>query len=117
MSDPQTAAGREPVTRGQIAIHQVEFLKEYPGACAQVSFRAGMHPYYRWTGETFERAEPVGFGELEVEAVDEDTLIRHMTENPVELMPIDEAEFSPEEPGRAKVWERVDADEEVSADD
>ncbi len=73
---PGSAVDHEPVTRGVLAIHHLQYLKEQRGACAQVSFRAGMHPYYRWNGKEFERAEPVDFGTLEVQTVEEETLIR-----------------------------------------
>lgn len=103
-----TEQQHDRVTRGQIAIKQLQMMKDNPGICAQVSIRAGMHPYYRWTGDEFERAEPVGYGELEVQSVSEDTLIMQFSENPVELMPVREAEYSPREPGKAKVWDSVD---------
>jgi hypothetical protein len=105
---PATGARHEPATRGEIALHQLEYLKEHPGVCVQVSFSAGNHPYYRWNGEAFERAERMGYGELEVQTVGEDTLVRHFAENPVELMPLDEPDYSPVEGGRANVWDRVD---------
>lgn len=105
MTEPQS----EEVTRTQIALDQLEYIRKHPGVCAQVSVRAGMHPYYRWNGDAYERAEPVGYGELEVQTVSGSTLAPLFAENPVELMPVQEAEYSPEEPGKANVWESVDA--------
>lgn len=103
------------VTRTEIAMDQLEYLREKDGVCAQVSISAGCHPWYRWNGEAYEVAETMGYGKLEVDVVHGSTINHIFAENPVEIMPVEEATFSTPEPGRANVWDRVEADgEEVT---
>lgn len=111
----EIATEADAVTRCEIAMDQMEYLREKDGVCAQVSIAAGQHPWVRWNGEKYEVAEVMGYGTLEVDVVSGESLINIFTDNPVEMMPVEEATFSPEEPGRANVWDRVDADgEEVT---
>ena len=107
-AEATTDEQHEAVTRTQIALDQLRYLRENTGVCAQVSIRAGNHPYFRWSGGTYERAEPDRWGKLEVETVSGEALAPLFADNPVELMPVQEPEYSPEEPGTKKLWKSVD---------
>jgi hypothetical protein len=97
----------------EIASDQLDGLKEHPDRTAQVSRHVGSHPYLRWNDDlgAFEIAETSGIGNVEVTACPKGDLLNLLAENPVDVKPISKATYSPPEPGTARIWESVDAEE------
>jgi len=100
---------REQDEAQKIADDQLKQLKDHPERCAQVSVHTGRHPWVRYHAgvESFLIVDTTKFGALEVEGCSKESLINLFAENPVEILPADEALFSPPEPGRREVWEYI----------
>jgi len=94
----------------EIASDRLEELRENSARTACVSVRVGRHPYVRYNPEIglFEIAEVSGVGNIEVEAVEADDLLNLFAENPVDIMPVAKATYSPPEPGTHHLWKAVD---------
>ena len=111
VADGGEAIGRSP--EQEIASDQLDMLSENPERCAQVSVHAGRHPYVRWNDdvEAYEIAEQ-GFSNLDVQTCTKDALLNLFAENPVDVMPLRKATYSPDEPGMNNVWKAIEVRDE-----
>lgn len=103
------------MTPGQeIASDQLDMLREHPERCGWVSNHVGDHPWVRWNQDRgcYEIARTSGTGRLEVEGCDKRALLNLFAENPVHIIPLSEATYSPPEPGESNVWEAAEEDGE-----
>ena len=122
MSDPEadtTSDGVVPeadrkttaVVNTEIAIDMLEYLRENPQVCAWLSIHVGNHPYVRWDGDQYLVAENVGYGEIEVQQVSGESLTETFAENPIDLIPLQEATDN----SGNELWKRVkENDDKVS---
>lgn len=107
----------------EIASEQLDSLRENSGRCAQVSKHAGEHPYVRWNNNinAYEIATVVGTGVVEVETCTKDALLTLFAENPVNMLPLSKATYSPPEPGTNNIWKatmvRDDRDDIIYTED
>lgn len=93
----------------KIASDQLDYLRENESVCANISVRAGRHPWVRWNGSMYEIVEKATrWGALEVTACEKDALLNLFAENPVHIKPAERATCSPPDSGRRNVWEMVD---------
>jgi len=94
----------------EIASDQLDDLRENPQRCAWLSVHAGRHPYVAYSEEyeTYVIVEITDYGAVEIEACTKDSLVNLFAENPVDIMPKSDADFSPMEAGRRNLWEYVE---------
>jgi hypothetical protein len=108
-------------TKTAIATERLRELRDHPERCANISVRAGRHPWVRYHPgeETYLIVETSGVGRLEVKSCDTDALRGLFAENPVHVRPASTATFSPPESGRNSVWDALagNGDHVVVADE
>lgn len=95
-------------TKDEIASDLLDYLRENPDACAQVSVRVGRHPWVRWDSGNYVIVEQSDIGNLQAESCPKEGLLNLFAENPVELYPASDATYSPPEPGEANVWKSIE---------
>lgn len=93
----------------EIASDLLDYIAEKDGVCLDVSVHAGRHPYIRKHGDLYEIVETSGYGRVEVTACDKDALLNLVAENPANVIPDEDATFSPKESGRANIWEYIES--------
>lgn len=102
------------VSQMDIAEMYTEIVRDNP-VCANISIRAGMHPWIRFKDGDWQMAERVGFGEVELETVSEDYVVSMMAANPVHLRPESEAYISRNPPSNKEmIWDIVEAGEKLT---
>lgn len=96
----------ERISHEDIARHQLQYLRDHPGACADLSIHVGHHPLVRWDGDQFEVAERMDYGEIEVQYFAEDALVTMFADNPVNIRPLEDATGLGSDD--RTIWERVE---------
>lgn len=103
---------RDPaVIETQLAMDQLEYLREHEDVCAALSIHVGHHPYVRYDGEKYLVAENMGYGEIEVQHMTAENLVTTFADNPVDLRPVQDVTDGNGDP----MWDRVEnTDEKVT---
>lgn len=108
-NDPDQTDQRSTETvNTEIAVDMLKYLRENEHVCAWLSIHTGNHPYIRWDGDQYLMAENVGYGEIEVQAVSGETLTPLFADNPIDLIPLQEATDG----NGDQIWKRVKENDE-----
>lgn len=104
---PERSDDRDGPTDRTIAADLVDYLRDNPGVCADISVHAGRFPWVRHRDGEFQYArygqQGRAKGRVAGTVLDEDDVVDLFAKNPVNLVPVDEAYLW--SPSTKTVWE------------